>query len=56
MYLGWNLLKCLHPVTYYFDEDKLAEFTKTGTINTSFIKPASYAGEKQLHTVFLRRM
>ncbi len=50
---GLEFIKMLTPVTYYFDEDKLAEFTKTGTINNSFIKPASYTGEKQLHTGFL---
>jgi len=50
---GLEFIKRLIPVTYYFDEQKLAEFTKTGVINNSMIKPASYNEEKQLHTGFL---
>ncbi len=50
---GLDFTKKLQPVTYYFDEQKLAEYTKTGIINNSIIKPASYSGIKQLHTGFL---
>src|SRR4030095_10873785 len=45
---GLDFIKKLKPVTYYFDEEKLTEFTKTGIINNSFIVPASYKGEKKL--------
>jgi hypothetical protein len=50
---GLDFIKRLQPVTYYFDEQKLAEYTKTGVINNSMIKPASYNEKKQLHTGFL---
>ena len=50
---GLNFIKKLQPVTYYFDEQKLREFSRTGVINNSMITPASYTGEKQLHTGFL---
>lgn len=50
---GLEFIKKLTPVTYYFDEDKLAEYTKTGIINNSIAHSASYNGEKQLHTGFL---
>ncbi|MEO6453900.1 MAG: tail fiber domain-containing protein [Ginsengibacter sp.] len=49
---GLDFIKLLTPVTYYFDEEKLTEYTKTGIINNSILKPASYK-EKQLHTGFL---
>jgi hypothetical protein len=50
---GLEFIDKLTPVTYYFDERKLAEYTKTGIINDNIIKPASYEGEKKLHTGFL---
>jgi hypothetical protein len=50
---GLDFINKLKPVTYYFDEQKLAEFTRTGIINNIMIKPVSYKGEKQLHTGFL---
>jgi hypothetical protein len=50
---GLEFIKKLQPVTYYFDEKKLAEFTKTGIIDNSGLVPASYNGQKQLHTGFL---
>lgn len=50
---GLDFIKKLIPVTYYFDEEKLAEYAKTGVINNSNIKRASYNGSKQLHTGFL---
>jgi hypothetical protein len=50
---GLDFIKKLQPVTYYFDEQKLAEYTNTGIVNNSIVKPASYDGEKQLHTGFL---
>ena len=50
---GLDFITKLQPVTYYFDNNKLDEFTKTGMINNSIAKTASYTGEKQLHTGFL---
>lgn len=50
---GLDFITKLSPVTYYFDEQKLDEYTKTGILNNSNIIPASYNGEKQLHTGFL---
>ncbi len=50
---GLEFIKILTPVTYYFDEKKLDEYSKTGILNNSFIHAASYDGEKQLHTGFL---
>jgi hypothetical protein len=50
---GLDFIKKLKPVTYYFDEQKLLEFTRTGIINNSMVKPASYTGAKQLHSGFL---
>ncbi|MEO6454973.1 MAG: tail fiber domain-containing protein [Ginsengibacter sp.] len=50
---GLDFIKKLTPVTYYFDEEKLAEYTKTGIINNGTIKPVLYNGGKQLHTGFL---
>ncbi|MCW3110303.1 MAG: hypothetical protein JWQ09_4809 [Segetibacter sp.] len=50
---GLDFIKNLTPVTYYFDEQKLEEYTKTGYINNSIIKPASYNDQKQLHSGFL---
>ena len=50
---GLEFIKRLQPVTYYFDEQKLAEFTKTGIINSGLVRPASYTSRKQVHTGFL---
>ncbi len=49
---GLDFITKLKPVTYYFDEKKMDEFTRTGIINNS-IRAASYNSEKQLHTGFL---
>ncbi|HEV8083641.1 MAG TPA: tail fiber domain-containing protein [Chitinophagaceae bacterium] len=50
---GLEFIKKLTPVTYYFDEEKLNEYTKTGIINKSIMQPALYNIEKQVHTGFL---
>ncbi|MBA2250240.1 MAG: tail fiber domain-containing protein [Chitinophagaceae bacterium] len=50
---GLDLIKKLTPVTYYFDDIKLTEYTKTGVLNNTFAKNISYDGNKQLHTGFL---
>ena len=50
---GLEFIKKLQPVTYYFDTEKLEEFTKTGEINSTGIMPVSYKGERELHTGFL---
>src|ERR1035437_4450974 len=50
---GLDFINRLTPVTYYFDEQKLGEYTKTGVINNSLGKPTSFNGQKQLHTGFL---
>jgi len=61
---GLDFIKKLTPVTYYFDEKKLDEYTKTGILRQAqddiakqtqdnIVKHASYSGEKQLHTGFL---
>ncbi len=50
---GLDFIKKLTPVTYYFDEEKLAGYTKTGILNNGIGKLASYNKERQLHTGFL---
>lgn len=50
---GLEFIKKLTPITYYFNEEKLNEFTKTGIINKNIIQPASYNSEKQVRTGFL---
>ena len=50
---GLDFIKKLQPVTYYFDNDKLNEFTKTGVINNNNVYPVSYKGEKEIQTGFL---
>ncbi len=50
---GLDFIKKLVPVTYYFDENKLAQYTKTGIMGNSNSKAASYQEPKQLHTGFL---
>ncbi len=53
---GLEFIKKLTPVTYYFDEKKLDEYTKTGILRQAqddIAMPAAYTGEKQLHTGFL---
>ena len=50
---GLDFIKKLQPVTYYFDNEKLDDYTKTGVINNNKIYPASYKGEKEIHTGFL---
>ncbi len=50
---GLDFIKKLTPVTYYFDEEKLNDFTQTGKLTNSTISYASYNPQKQLHTGFL---
>lgn len=57
---GLEFIKKLTPVTYYFDEDKFSEYTKTGLLNTNTAKDTSNNADKdsprlskQLHTGFL---
>ncbi len=50
---GLDFITRLTPVTYYFDEEKLKEYTKTGLLTNNMTIPVSYKGEKQLHTGFL---
>jgi hypothetical protein len=50
---GLDFITQLNPVTYYLDDEKLAEFTKTGVLNNGMFKRADYMGMKQLHTGFL---
>ncbi len=57
---GLDFIKKLTPVTYYFDDQKFSEYTKTGLLNTSIAKIASNNTNigsnnisKQLHTGFL---
>ncbi|MEO6684303.1 MAG: tail fiber domain-containing protein [Ginsengibacter sp.] len=50
---GLDFIRELQPVTYYFDSEKLDEYTKTGMINNSNIRPVSYKGQDALHTGFL---
>jgi hypothetical protein len=57
---GLEFIKKLQPVTYYFDEEKLAQYSRTGILRPDrypdqddIVKAASYSGEKQLHTGFL---
>ena len=50
---GLDFIKKLEPVTYYFDNEKLEEFSKTGLVNKSNIHQVSFTGEKELHTGFL---
>ncbi|MEO6730875.1 MAG: tail fiber domain-containing protein [Ferruginibacter sp.] len=50
---GLDFIKRLRPVTYYFDSEKLAEFTKTGILNNSIARSISFKEDKQLHTGFL---
>lgn len=50
---GLNFITRLKPVTYYFDEEKLAEFTKSGVIRNSNIHSVAYKHSRQLHTGFL---
>ncbi|MEO9011586.1 MAG: tail fiber domain-containing protein [Ginsengibacter sp.] len=50
---GLDFIRKLQPVTYYFDNDKLNEFTKTGVINSNNIYRVSYKEEKEIQTGFL---
>lgn len=50
---GLDFIKKLQPVTYYFDNEKLDEFTKTGVINNNNVHQVSFTAEKELHTGFL---
>lgn len=50
---GLDFINKLKPVTYYFDTDKLAYYTKTGTIPNPSIYPVAFKGDEQLHTGFL---
>jgi trimeric autotransporter adhesin len=51
--LGLDFITKLNPVTYYFDDEKLIEFSKTGDLNNSLLRPIAYAGIKKLHSGFL---
>ncbi|HEX8333083.1 MAG TPA: tail fiber domain-containing protein [Segetibacter sp.] len=50
---GLDFITKLQPVTYNFDNQKLDEFAKTGIVHNNLIRPASYTGDKQIHTGFL---
>jgi hypothetical protein len=50
---GLEFIRRLKPVTYYFDEQKLVEYMKTGSIGNGDLKPALYTEARQLHTGFL---
>ena len=50
---GLDFIKKLRPVTYYFDEEKLDAFSRTGKLNNSMVRTASYDPQKKLHTGFL---
>ena len=50
---GLDFIKKLQPVTYYFDNEKLDEYTKTGVLNNSLAHNVAYTGEKEIHTGFL---
>ncbi|MEO6819174.1 MAG: tail fiber domain-containing protein [Ginsengibacter sp.] len=50
---GLDFIEKLQPVTYYFDNEKLDQFTRTGVINKSNIYPVFNKGEKEIHTGFL---
>lgn len=50
---GLDFITRLTPVTYYFDEQKLAHYNNTGIIDNSNIRQAAYDENKQLHTGFL---
>ena len=49
---GLAFITKLNPVTYYFDDEKLARFAETGITDNQVI-PAVYTGEKTLRTGFL---
>ena len=50
---GLDFIQKLTPVTYYFDEEKLARFTKTGELSSNDLYPVAYRTNRQLHTGFL---
>ena len=50
---GLDFITKLRPVTYYFDDQKLTEFNRTGIINNTPVRSASYTGKNQVHTGFL---
>lgn len=50
---GLDFVLKLNPVTYYFDEESLAFYNKTGVINNNIARPVSYNISDQLHTGFL---
>lgn len=45
---GLAFITKLKPVTYYFDMDKLENYTKTGNIDNNNIHPVAYTGEKEV--------
>ncbi len=50
---GLDFIKKLTPVTYYFDNQKLDSYTKTGILNNSISVHDSGNSEISLHTGFL---
>ena len=50
---GLDFITQLKPVTYYFDDEKLSDFTKTGALNSNLFKQAAYRGAQQLRSGFL---
>lgn len=50
---GLDFITRLKPVTYYFDDEKLVNFTETGMIDNSIVKQSSNKVLNKLHTGFL---
>jgi hypothetical protein len=50
---GLEFINKLEPVTYYFDERKLAEFVTADYPEANKVFPETFKGEKQLRTGFL---
>ena len=50
---GLAFINKLTPVTYYFNENKIEEFVRTGVLVGNSKHSAAYAGTKQLRTGFL---
>ncbi len=50
---GLAFIMKLQPVTYYFDEQKLEEFAKTGILTNHNGRTVAFKTEKELHTGFL---
>ena len=50
---GLAFIMKLQPVTYYFDEEKLEAFAKTGELMDRNVHAVAFKGERELHTGFL---